>query len=204
MHHHALTRSLAEGDAPPTEFRLFAAGPNPTSKGTFVFDEAAAASVMAHYAREGVELMIDLEHESLEAPIRQDSRDARGWFQLEVRNGELWAVNVRWTPDGARRLQEKTQRYVSPAFATERLEDGTERIVSILNVGLVAMPATHNAPALVAASRKRDSRLLTAALLAVTLTLLSVNDRKNTRHGNERRNRAKAAGRRRIGRSRGH
>jgi len=144
------------GEALPTEFRIFRAGANPTSKGVAVFDAAAAGSVMAAWARDGVDLMIDLNHDSLEADARarEDASDARGWFGLEVRNGELWAVNVRWTPDGARRLSERTQRYISPAFKYEEGEDG-DHVLEIFNVGLVAMPATYNAQALIAAARLR-------------------------------------------------
>lgn len=139
----------AAGAAPPTEFRIFRAGENPSTKGVFVFDDKAAAAVLAAYQTQGVEYMIDLEHHALGEANREDSADARGWFKIELRAGELWAVDVRWTPDGARRLSEKTQRYISPAFLAD--EDG--RIAELINVALVAMPATHGAPALVAAAR---------------------------------------------------
>ena len=157
--------TLAAGDAPPTEFRLFAAGENPTAKGVFVFDDVAAEAVMAAYRTHGVDLMIDLEHLSV-APEettgdgRNFDPDARGWFCLELRNGELWAVNVRWTPDGARRLTERTQRYISPAFTTD--EDG--RVTEIFNAALTAIPATHDAPALVAASRKVSTMTVAQAI----------------------------------------
>jgi hypothetical protein len=144
--------AAATDGALPTEFRIFAAGENDSTKGPALFDEAAAAAVMAEYQKQGVDLMIDLEHESIdETPVRADSKDARGWFKLEVRNGELWAVDVRWTPDGERRLRERTQRYISPVFLRTKKE---KRVVYVLNVALCAMPATHNAPALVAASKR--------------------------------------------------
>jgi hypothetical protein len=41
---------------------------------------------------------------------RAGSPDARV-AQLEMRGGELWAVNA---PDGARRSKEATQRYILP------------------------------------------------------------------------------------------
>lgn len=165
-----------DGEAPPAEFRLFKAGENETTKGTFLFDAEAARAVMAAAAqRDGVDYPIDLEHLSLEST---DSRgfdpDARGWFQLAVRNGELWAVNVRWTPDGKRRLSERTQRYVSPAFTV----DDEDRVTEIVNVALVAMPATHGTPALVAANRRprpmtlKDRRNNLAASIALTLATL--------------------------------
>jgi len=142
--------SLAQSAA-PREFRLFKRGMNATLKGDFNFDDAAASSVMAAYHRHGIDLMVDLEHDSLSAEAksrRSDAADARGWFELAVKDGELWAVNVRWTPDGERRLSEKTQRYISPAFLTEG-----NRITEVVNCALCAYPATHAAPALVAASR---------------------------------------------------
>jgi len=144
-----LTELPADPAAPPTEFRIFKAGANQTTKGTTLFDEKAAAMVMAAYQAQGVDLMIDLEHGALDAPIRSDSPDARGWFKLELRAGELWAVDVKWNPDGARRLSEKTQRYTSPAFYA----DEDMRVTELINVALVAMPATHHAAPLVAASK---------------------------------------------------
>lgn len=97
--------------------------------------------------------MIDLEHQSLTDGIAPDptAKDARGWCQLELRaDGSLWAVNVTWTDDGAARLRGKRQRYVSPAFSVD-LE--TNRITQIINVAITAIPATHDTPALVAATK---------------------------------------------------
>lgn len=140
----------------PSEFRLFVSGWNDTENGRFLFDEAAAASVMAAYAEWGVDLMIDLEHQALEPLSSPDptARDARGWCKLELRgDGSLWAVGVTWTPDGAARLSEKRQRYVSPAF---EVESETSRVTKIINVAITSIPATHDTPALVAASARRS------------------------------------------------
>ncbi len=139
-----------DGAAPPSEFRLFKAGANETTKGLFLFDTKAAELVMAAWRAYGNDLAIDLEHLSLSPESRAYDPDARGWFKLAVRDGELWAVDVRWAPDGARRLSEKTQRYISPAFCT----DEDNRVTEIVNIALVAMPATHGTPALVAAGRR--------------------------------------------------
>jgi phage I-like protein len=141
------------GDEPPTEFRLFKAGPNKINGKVFQFDQEAASALMAAYVEQGTDVMIDLEHyavkEDPRAWAREDAPDARGWAQLELRMGELWAVNVKWTPDGERRIREKTQRYVSPAFHADK---DTGRIVQLVNIAMVAMPGTHSAPALVAAT----------------------------------------------------
>lgn len=138
-----------EGGKLPTEFRIFAAGVNRSTKGDFVYDEAAASAVMAAYEREGVDLCIDLNHGVLDGDARADSSDARGWFKLEQRGGELWATDVKWTSDGQRRLTEKTQRYISPLF---KFDDKSARVQQVLNVALVSMPALYDAAALVAAN----------------------------------------------------
>lgn len=161
--------SLGADGSPPTEFRLFVSGWNDTENGRFLFDADAAASVMAAHDKWGVDLMIDLEHQALTAstPPEPDARDARGWFRLELRaDGSLWATGVTWTPDGARRIAEKRQRYVSPAFS---VDPETSRVTAIINVALVAIPATHDTPALVAASARgnMDSKLIAEALDAL-------------------------------------
>lgn len=139
------------GDEPPTEFRIFRRGENASDQGVFLFDDLAAESVMQAWKRWGVDLAIDLNHQMLDADSgsREDAADARGWFGLEVRNGELWAVNVKWTEDGARRVRDKLQRYISPAFQ----HDESNRVTEVLNVAIVAMPATFGPQQLIAASR---------------------------------------------------
>lgn len=102
---------------------------------------------MAAFDRHGVDRMIDLEHLSLDQESESFDPDARGWARLELRDGELWAVDVKWTEDGARRLAEKTQRFISPTFFFD--DDG--RVTKILNIALTAMPATHDIAPLVAA-----------------------------------------------------
>lgn len=157
--------TLSQSGTPPTEFRIFSRGLNATTKGTFLFDDQAAKQIMGANAPLGVDLPIDLEHLSLGGSERPDAFDARGWFRLALRNGELWAVNVRWTADGAARLANKTQRYISPAFTVG--ED--MRPIKLLNCALVAAPATHGAPALVAASRSGtvSARLSAEAIASI-------------------------------------
>lgn len=150
----ALAITIATDGSLPKEFRLFTSGWNDTENGRYLFDEEAARLTMAAYEKWGVDLMIDLEHQALNAstPPDPNARDARGWCKLELRpDGSLWAVNVSWTEDGAQRLLQKRQRYVSPAFS---VDPETSRVISIINVALVAIPATHDTPALVAASAR--------------------------------------------------
>lgn len=140
-----------ETDKPANRVRLFSAGWNETENGRYLFDDVAAAAILAAYSAHGIDRMLDLEHLSLDPKAPHYDPDARGWFQLAVQNGELWAVNIRWTPDGEARLKERRQRYVSPAFEV----DAESRPTKLVNVAITAMPATHNTPALIAASTKR-------------------------------------------------
>lgn len=149
-----LLSALDVGDTLPTEFRIFRSGVNESSKGSDVFDEHAARAVMTEYAKQGVDLMIDLNHDSLDPATRRqrkDAGDAMGWFKVELRDdGSLWATDVRWTPEGEERLRAKKQRYISPAFLVEKK---TRRVSELINIALVGMPATHGAEPLVMASR---------------------------------------------------
>jgi hypothetical protein len=149
-------KELAElgEDGLPTAFRIFREGWNQSRNGPVLFDDVAAEQVMADYREHGARLMIDLNHLSLDEESRAYDPDARGWCQLELRNGELWAVGVTWTEDGAERLKAKRQRYESPAFGT----DDDDRVTYVHNLAIVASPATDQPMALQAAARSKKGQ----------------------------------------------
>lgn len=147
--------SVSDSGELPSEFRIFRAGENTSTKGDRVFDEKAAAMVMAAYEKHGADLPLDLEHLSINPEARHFNSDAMAWFKLELRDGELWAVDVKWTDEGARRLKAKSQRYISPAFFSEKK---SRRITELLNVALTSLPATDGLDALIAASRHAERR----------------------------------------------
>lgn len=133
--------TLADGDALPTEFRMFTAGKVDTLKGTFLFDDIAARDVMSAYADYGNDLCLDYNHAMVDPFTSPRDQVAAGWFGLEVRDNELWAVNVRWTPAATRQLNDREWRYMSPAFTTT---GETRRISRIINCALTNIPATKN------------------------------------------------------------
>jgi hypothetical protein len=53
---------------------------------------------MADAKARGIDYAFDLEHLSLDKESSSYDPDARGWFRLELRAGELWAVVTKWTP----------------------------------------------------------------------------------------------------------
>jgi len=143
----------------PTEFKLFSFGTNKTLHGEFVFDAQSAADVMNEFKRRGVDMVIDLNHDSLDRDkrlLRADSADAMGWFVPEVRpDGSLWATAVRWSSEGERRLRGRLQRFTSPAA---HYDPATMRVVSLVNCALCSDPATFgNAPLLAASAGSKTT-----------------------------------------------
>jgi len=138
----------ADAKAPPSEFRIFKRGVNSSVKGDFLFDDQAAELVMAAYAEHGVELTIDYDHHTLLTGSGVKAISA-GWFGLELRDGDLWACNVRWTPAATAHLEAGEYRYMSPLFNSDMQ---TGRIEKVLDVALTNTPALFDIDALVAAS----------------------------------------------------
>lgn len=162
------------GDEPPGEFRIFASGKIETVKGDLVFDEKSAASVMAEYEAHGIDLMVDYDHASL-AGLTLDpaqSGKAAGWFKLAVRNGELWAVDVRWTPPAAEALKRKEWRFMSPACTTD--ENG--RVLTLLNVAITNLPATRRLDPLMAANAKETLSMLSPETIKKALEAIKNGD----------------------------
>lgn len=144
---------FAEGQAervPPTEFRIFTAGVVSTTKGVFLFDDKAAVAVMTAYQEHGADIPVDYDHMMLDPFAPMGGGKAAGWLKLEMRSGELWAADVRWTPAGADCLKNAEYRYISPAFYT----DDEGRMSRLINVALTNLPATHGLDPLVAANQK--------------------------------------------------
>jgi phage I-like protein len=146
----------------PSAWRIFRVGVNPSTKGPVLFDAKAANDVMADYRQHGADQMLDLEHLSLDRSSPSYDPNARAWYQLQIRNGELWAVNARWTPDGQARLAAKSQRYISPFFA---VDPGTRRVKRVINSALTALPASDKPMALIAASDRPLTGLLALSTL---------------------------------------
>ncbi len=144
---HFIELSRLDDGSLPTEFRLFSFGKNETSKGTFVLDEKGAASIMAAYADQGVDLAIDYEHQTFAAADNGKPAPAAGWFAPEVRADGVYAVNVRWTDTAADMLRRKEYRYHSPTFHT----DEDNRVTRLLPLALTNFPATKNLEPLIAA-----------------------------------------------------
>ncbi len=153
---HALgALELAADGSPPTEFRIFSYGSNPSDKGVFQFDERAAKLVMAAFAKKGSRLTMDYEHQALNAPEngKEAPNSCYSWTP-EIRTNsdgkpELWATNAKWTDKAAGHIKAKEYLYFSPAFETEK---DSMRVARIVNMALTNIPALDNLEPLVAAT----------------------------------------------------
>jgi phage I-like protein len=145
----ALVALDGEARTPPTEFRIFPAGPFETEKGLFTFDAEAQATVMESYSRRQVDLTMDYEHQALHEPPIEAPASCKSWVP-QIRNGELWATECKWTDRAYGYLLAGEYRYFSPAFSHD--DDG--RIKEVLNIALTNIPAMRGIAPLVAASRR--------------------------------------------------
>lgn len=135
-----------EGNGPPTAFRIWRAGANDTDHGPTIFSERSAQLIAEEQEQRGNRYSIDIDHLSLDKDAPLENHRAVGWHSLEVRNGELWAVDIEWSPEVAKGLttEPPAWKYFSPAYDVN--EEG--EVISYLNTALTANPATHRVTAL--------------------------------------------------------
>src|SRR5271157_4478873 len=105
-------------EEPPTEFIVIPFGKNETENGTYYFDDISAKSVMKNYESKGIRMMLDYHHSSLaENPVSySEAIKAAGFYDLEIRDGNRWAVNIEYTPLALEMFHNKELKYFSPAF----------------------------------------------------------------------------------------
>jgi phage I-like protein len=151
---------LPTGGGAPSEFRILRAGLNRTEKGDFLFDEQAAGDVMRAYTAKGLDrILIDFEHQSMQAPPGGGPahKAAAGWFAPQIRAGELWATDVTWTTTALSMLAPAQgapeYRYLSPVLF---FDEETRRVTRLKNIALTNDPALDELSPLVAATALED------------------------------------------------
>lgn len=138
---------MADGSEPPTSFRIWKWGDNDTLNGKVVLDRESAADLLKAYADHGVELAIDFEHQTLNAPTNGLPAPAAGWFRPEIRDDGLWATSVRWTDQASGYLKARQYRYFSPVAL---VDSKTRKPQRLMPMALTNWPATKNIEPLVA------------------------------------------------------
>ena len=152
---------------PPKAIRLFAMGENTTTKGVFLFDDAAAKSVLDAFAAHGVDLAMDFDHGAL-APADGRKRDVPGYYRPEVRADGLYAI-PQWTDVGLDAIRPGASgalpeyRYTSPSFS---FDPETRRVLRLGPLALTSYPATHHAKPLTLTARDRRGSLATLGAMS--------------------------------------
>ena len=105
-----------------------------TPKGPFTLDEEGAASVMATFAGQKNQMVIDYEHQTLQGV----QAPAAGWITRLINKGKdgIWAA-VEWTERARQYLANREYRYVSPVFL-KRISDN--KVLRLINVALTNQP----------------------------------------------------------------
>lgn len=125
------------GGDPPTEFRAFKWGDNPTTKGLLKLTPDGARLTMDEFRRRGVALCFDYFHATYNPAAPADSRKAAGQTIPEIRPDGLWYTQIQWTPAADRAIRDGEWPFISPGVLHDKK---TGEIVALKNPGLVTDP----------------------------------------------------------------
>lgn len=158
-------------DGAPVAFRMWRAGLNRTDHGDHYLTPEGLALLLQTQAERGNRYSIDVDHLSLSDTAPPESRKAVGWFTIEERDGDLWAVNVEWTDvvRGGFGKDVPEWRYFSPAYETKR---ASGEIVRLLNCALTNNPATHHVTALATSAQQKETAMYEKMTLAALLAAM--------------------------------
>lgn len=153
-----------EGEAPEW-VQLFPKGPTIEARDGRKWTLRDPQVVVAAFKANGADLPFDTDHAvELKGPKGEDA-PARGWItDVEVRDGEVWG-KVDWTSAGARLVQSKAYRYVSPAFRHTKAGE----IIALSSAALVTRPALRMAA--LAHQQQETNEMTLAQRLAALLGL---------------------------------
>lgn len=127
-------------EAVPREIQILPRGLPPdylvkSAKGSFIVDDEAVRLILANFAEQTNDLVIDYEHQTYsggEAP-------AAGWIKSLQDRGEagIWGI-IEWTERALGYLQRKEYRYLSPVVYVRKSDN---RAVYIESAALTNLPA---------------------------------------------------------------
>jgi hypothetical protein len=135
----------------PTEYLLMPAPLFRTTKGDFTVDEAALMVIAEEFAKDGVQLPIYFDHPEDED---RNSKPAAGYFDVDVRDDGVWAVNVRWRDDIAEQIAAGGWQYDSPEFY--HTTDDLKRVIQVTADALVHNPASISKRPITASKAARE------------------------------------------------
>ncbi|WP_459199055.1 phage protease [Ralstonia pseudosolanacearum] len=117
----------------------------PTECPAWVCTAATAQRLIELANADNRQIVIDYEHQTLNAEKNGQPAPAAGWFKaMEWRDGVgLFATDVEWTDKARQMIGAKEYRYLSPVFGYDKK---TGEVLRILHVALTNYPALDNLP----------------------------------------------------------
>lgn len=125
------------GAAPPTEFRAFKWGENPTTKGPIKLTPKGVSKAMDTFRSRGVVLCFDYFHATYDPEAKGEAKKAAGQCRLEVRDDGVYYTSIQWTPKAAQAISDGEWPFVSPSVLIDKK---TREIFEFRNPGLVTDP----------------------------------------------------------------
>lgn len=112
----------------------------PTDVAAWFINADIAARVIQLASDAANSLVIDYEHQTLNAEFNGQPAPAAGWFKnMEWREGVgLFAINVDWTDKAKTFIADKEYKYISPVFSYSKT---TGEVIKMLHVALTNTPA---------------------------------------------------------------
>jgi hypothetical protein len=83
----------------------------------FRITEQDCEDIVKNFARFGIKLVIDYEHQSLNSVDNGEPAPAAGWInKLEKKDNGIWATDIEWTEEAKGYIETKRYRYISPVI----------------------------------------------------------------------------------------
>lgn len=120
----ALKGTETELKGVPEVIRLVPLGLVKSQKGDFKVDAESFASMKEQFARRGIDIVIDYEHQTLD----DVQAPAAGWIKELILEEGAIAAKVEWTPKAQEYLRNKEYRYLSPVVLV-RKSDGKATVL---------------------------------------------------------------------------
>tara|TARA_B110000211_G_scaffold46972_1_gene50497 strand:- start:758 stop:1930 length:1173 start_codon:yes stop_codon:yes gene_type:complete len=123
--------------------------PHDVAGGKWLMDKEAFAILKANAASRTNDYHFDYEHQTMYTEENGKPAPAAAWFDnFEYIEGEgLFALDVNWTPDGQKAVDDKEYRYTSAVFS---YDTKTGRPTSLMHVALTNDPAVDGMKAIAA------------------------------------------------------
>ena len=146
------------------DVQLFPAGrfnardgrPTEPAGGHWQLDDAIAADLLVRLSGRQTDIVVDYEHQTLNAEANGKPAPAAGWItprSVEWRSGVgLFATALDWTDSAKAHIAAREYRYISPVFSYDR-QSGA--VLNLLHVALTNYPAIDGMDALVASAAAR-------------------------------------------------